>query len=186
MEGAISGQGRDAEIFGELTGSANISAVARHIDGTRLVLGWRVVRRRRGGRGRGVVCRRWLGLLLSRGRRLGRVGDLWGGGRRMRSAGVLRAGEAAFLAVQSPSDAVVTSGNGGCNDDIGNQGGEGEQSKELHAGWCGCCWAERVVRKRLCGRASGRLNGLGVGCGVSGVVGVVERKIKSSQLAEDP
>jgi len=44
------------------------------------------------------------------------------------------AGEAASLAVDSPSDTVVTSGNCGCNDDIGGKGGDGEQSKELHAG----------------------------------------------------
>ena len=42
-------------------------------------------------------------------------------------------GEAASLAVQSPSDAMVTSGNDGCNDDIGSECSEGEQSKELHA-----------------------------------------------------
>ena len=45
------------------------------------------------------------------------------------------AGEAAFLSVHTPSDAMVTSGNGGCNDGIGSEGSEGEQSKELHAGF---------------------------------------------------
>jgi hypothetical protein len=43
------------------------------------------------------------------------------------------AGEAASLAVESPSDTVVASGNCRCNDDIGGEGGEREQSKELHA-----------------------------------------------------
>lgn len=45
------------------------------------------------------------------------------------------AGETASLAVQSASDAMVTSGNGGCKDNIGSEGSEWEQSKELHAGF---------------------------------------------------
>jgi len=51
------------------------------------------------------------------------------------SDGVLWAGEAAFLAADPPSNAVVVGGNNGCDDDISSQSGEGEQSKELHAGW---------------------------------------------------
>lgn len=48
----------------------------------------------------------------------------------------LRAGEAAFLAVQPSGDAVVAGGKGGCDDDIHSQNGKGEQSKELHAKDC--------------------------------------------------
>jgi hypothetical protein len=48
--------------------------------------------------------------------------------------GVLWAGEAAFLAAQPPSEAVVAGGYDGCDDDISSQNGKGKQSKELHAG----------------------------------------------------
>jgi hypothetical protein len=68
--------------FGGIGCSANIAAGTCDVDDTRLGLRWRVVRRRRGGRGRRLVRRgsRSRRLLLSRGR-CGRswVSDLWRG-----------------------------------------------------------------------------------------------------------
>ena len=127
--------GRDEEGVGGLTRSANIAAGTLDVDDTRLVL-----RRRRWRRRCGSLVRRRSRRV--RGRVRGRVVDLWRVILRVGvgvGVGVMWAGEAAFLAGQPPSDAVVAGGNGGCDDDISSQNGKGEQSKELHANKY--CWA---------------------------------------------
>ena len=96
VESAVEGRKKtiswkDTEDFGQLTCGTNISAITRDVDGTRLVLGWRIVRRRRR-RGLLLVARRCRRLLVVRRRLLDvgrsgvivcrrrRVGDLWGSG----------------------------------------------------------------------------------------------------------